>query len=138
MAQGDSARQYQAGMRSTATLRRIGESSVQPQNAAGRAHEVERRAYHAARPGFRIAEMQIGPTQTIPWHYHTEAQDTFYVINGMIRILTREPNEQVCLSVGETYSVRPGRPHLVANAGGASAVFLVLQGMGKHDFVALT
>ena len=82
--------------------------------------------------------MQIGPTQTIPWHYHTEAQDTFYVIEGAIRILTRKPEEEVCLTAGMTYSVRPGRPHLVVNAGETSAVFLVLQGMGEHDFVALT
>ncbi len=34
-------------------------------------YEVERRAYHAARPGFRIAELQISPTQKVPWHYHT-------------------------------------------------------------------
>ncbi|WP_342722956.1 cupin domain-containing protein [Bradyrhizobium sp. B097] len=70
-------------------------------------------------------------------HYHTEAQDTFYVINGTIRVSTREPEEEVCLTVGMTYSVRPGRPHLVANAGAISAVFLVLQGMGEHDFVPL-
>ena len=38
---------------------------MQPLNAAGRTYEVERRAYHAARPGFRIAEMQIGPTQRV-------------------------------------------------------------------------
>jgi quercetin dioxygenase-like cupin family protein len=111
---------------------------MQPLNAAGRTYEVEHRAYHAARPGFRIAEMQIDPIQTIPWHYHTEAQDTFYVINGTIRIFAREPEEEVCLTAGMTYSVRPGRPHLVANAGDTSAVFLVLQGMGEHDFVPLT
>jgi quercetin dioxygenase-like cupin family protein len=111
---------------------------MQPVNAAGRTYEVERRAHHAVRPGFRITEMQIGPTQTIPWHHHTEAQDTFYVINGTIRVLMREPEEEVWLTVGKTYSVRPGRPHLVANAGDASAVFLILQGIGKHDFVALT
>ena len=29
-------------------------------------YEVERRAYHAARPGFRIAELQISPTQKVP------------------------------------------------------------------------
>lgn len=110
---------------------------MQPVNAAGRTYEVERRAHHAIRPGFRIVEMQIGPTQTIPWHYHTQAQDTFYVIEGMIRIFTREPEEEVCLTVGMTYSVRPGRPHLVVNDGDTSAVFLVLQGMGEHDFVAL-
>jgi quercetin dioxygenase-like cupin family protein len=82
--------------------------------------------------------MQIGPTQTIPWHCHTETQDTFYVISGTIRIFAREPEEEVCLTAGKTYSVRPGRPHLVANAGDTSAVFLVLQGMGEHDFVPLT
>jgi quercetin dioxygenase-like cupin family protein len=111
---------------------------MQPLNPAGRTYEVERRAHHAVRPGFRIAEMQIGPTQTVPWHYHTQAQDTFYVINGSIRVIMREPEEQVRLMVGETYSVRPGRPHLVANAGDTSAVFLVLQGIGEHDFVPLT
>jgi mannose-6-phosphate isomerase-like protein (cupin superfamily) len=111
---------------------------VQQVSAPVRTYEVERRTYHAARRGFRITEMQIGPTQTIPWHYHTEAQDTFYVINGTIRVLTREPEEEVCLTVGMTYLVRPGRPHLVANAGDTSAIFLVLQGMGEHDFIPLT
>jgi quercetin dioxygenase-like cupin family protein len=99
-------------------------------------YEVERRAYHATRPGFRIVEMQIGPTQTVPWHYHTKAKDTFYVIDGTIRILTREPEEEVRLTSGESYSVRPAQPHRVANAGDTSAVFLILQGMGEHDFIA--
>src|SRR5262249_2996882 len=39
-------------------------------------YEVERRAYHAARPGFRIAELQISPTQKVPWHYHNNVHDT--------------------------------------------------------------
>jgi len=111
---------------------------MQPGIAAARTYDVELRAHHAVRPGFRIAEIQISPTQTIPWHYHTEAQDTFYVIAGTIRISMREPEEEVRLTVAETYTVRPGRPHLVANAGDTSAVFLVLQGMGRHDFIALT
>jgi quercetin dioxygenase-like cupin family protein len=119
-------------------LRRFGERvHMQPLNDADRAYEVERRAYHAARPGFRIAEMQIGPAQTIPWHYHTNTQDTFYVIEGTIRVSAREPEEDVLLTVGMTYSVRPGRPHLVANAGDASAIFLVLQGMGQIYFFNL-
>ena len=110
---------------------------MQPVKDASRPYTVERRSYHAVRPGFRIVELQIGPTQTIPWHYHSQAQDTFYVISGTIRILTRGPEEEVCLTAGQTYSVHPGRPHLVANADDGSAVFLVLQGMGEPDFVAL-
>ena len=34
-------------------------------------YEVERRAYYGERPGFRIAELQISPTQKVPWHFHT-------------------------------------------------------------------
>jgi len=45
-------------------------------------YEVERRAYHAQRPGFRIAELQISPTQQVPWHYHNNVHDTFYAVNG--------------------------------------------------------
>jgi len=33
--------------------------------------------------------------------------------------------------------VRPGRPHLVTNAGPRSATFLVLQGIGEYDYVGL-
>jgi quercetin dioxygenase-like cupin family protein len=139
MAQGDPAGQYQTGMRLSATygaeLKRV---HVQPLNAAGRMYEVERRAYHAARPGFRIVEMQIGPTQTIPWHYHSEARDTFYVLSGSIRVRTRAREAQVVLAPGESYAVAAGCPHSVENAGATSAVFLILQGIGEHDFIPLT
>ena len=137
MGQGDPSGQHQTGVRLTATalFRSNGESLMQPLKDTSRNYEVERRSCYAARPGFRIAELQISPTQTVPWHY--QVQDTFYVINGKIRIFIREPEDEVCLTVGQTYAVRPGRPHLVTNAGDTSAVFLVLQGIGEHDFVAL-
>ncbi len=110
---------------------------MQPPSAEARTYEVERRAYHAARPGFRIAEIQISSNQAVPWHYHTNAQDTFYVIGGTIRISMRDPEQEVSLTIGETCSVRPGRPHRVTNAGDTSAVFLILQGPGEHDFKTL-
>lgn len=101
-------------------------------------YEVERRARHAERPGFRISELQISPTQKVPWHYHSNVQDTFYVLQGRIRIFLREPKEDVRLGPGETYAVVPRRPHLVVNGGDTSATFLVLQGLGEYDFVPLT
>ena len=104
---------------------------------ASQLYEVERRARHAERPGFRISELQLSPTQKVPWHYHTNVHDTFYVIEGHIRILLREPSEEVRLGPCETYSVRPARPHFVANAGDASATFLILQGVGEYDYVPL-
>ena len=101
-------------------------------------YEVERRARHAERPGFRMAELQIGPTQHVPWHYHNHIQDTFYVLAGRLRLFLRDPKTEVPLGPGETFVVRPGRPHMVTNAGDGSAVFLVLQGIGDYDYVPLT
>ena len=100
-------------------------------------YEVERRVEHAARPGFRITELQISATQKVPWHYHSKVQDTFYVLQGNLRIFMQDPKEEVRLAPGETYSVKPRRPHLVTNGGDASATFLVLQGIGEYDFVPL-
>ena len=100
-------------------------------------YEVERRAEHAARPGFRITEIQISSAQKVPWHYHNNVQDTFYVLKGNLRLFLRDPKEEVRLGPGDTYSVKPRRPHLVANGGEGSATFLVLQGIGEYDFVPL-
>jgi quercetin dioxygenase-like cupin family protein len=95
-------------------------------------------AFHAERPGFRITELQLSPTQKVPWHYHTNVQDTFYVLEGRLRLFLRDPKEEVRLGPGETYSVRPGQHHLVVNGGDSSATFLVLQGIGEFDHVPLT
>ena len=73
----------------------------------------------------------------MPWHYHSAVQDTFYVLEGELRLFLREPKEEVRLAPGATYSVPARRPHLVANAGASSATFLVLQGIGEYDFVPL-
>ncbi len=100
-------------------------------------YEVERRARHAERPGFRISELQLSKTQQEPWHSHTNIQDTFYVLEGRLRLFLRDPKEEVRLAPGETYAVRPGRPHLVTNGGEGSATFLVLQGIGEYDYVPL-
>jgi quercetin dioxygenase-like cupin family protein len=110
---------------------------MEPVKDASHLYEVERRARHAERPGFRITELQISPTQQVPWHFHTHTQDTFYVLEGRIRVFLRDPKESVTAGPGETFTVRPGRPHLVTNAGSTSAVFLVLQGIGEYDYVPL-
>jgi quercetin dioxygenase-like cupin family protein len=101
-------------------------------------HDVEREVYHASRPGFRIAELKISPTQKVPWHCHSNVQDTFYVLEGLLRLFLRDPKEEVLLAPRETYSVRPKRAHLVTNASETAATFLVLQGIGEYDFILLT
>jgi len=99
--------------------------------------DVDRQIEHAVRSGFRIAELQISAKQSVPWHYHTHIQDTFYVLEGTLRLFLRDPKEEVRLGPGETYAVKARRPHLVTNGGDTPATFLVLQGIGEYDFVPL-
>jgi hypothetical protein len=48
-------------------------------------YEVERSAHYGARPDFRITDLQISPSQKVPWHCHNNIQDTFYVVEGTLR-----------------------------------------------------
>jgi quercetin dioxygenase-like cupin family protein len=104
---------------------------------ASHLYEVERRARHCEREGFRITELQLSPAQTVPWHTHTNVSDTFYVLAGDMRLFLQNPKEKVELKAGQVYQVVPGRPHLVTNAGTGSMTFLVLQGVGEYDYVPL-
>jgi mannose-6-phosphate isomerase-like protein (cupin superfamily) len=92
---------------------------MDPIKDASHLFEFERLTHHAERPGFRITELQISPIHQVPWHCHSNIQDTFYVIDGHLSLFLREPKEEVRLAPGETYSVRPRRPHLVRNGGTA-------------------
>lgn len=104
---------------------------------ASHLYEVERRAYHLQRPGFRVAELQLSPTQKVPWHYHNNISDTFYVVEGTMRLFLQEPKEEVILKPGESFVAGPGRPHLVTNGGSSSLTFLIMQGVGEYDYVPL-
>jgi mannose-6-phosphate isomerase-like protein (cupin superfamily) len=100
-------------------------------------YEAERRVHHLVRPGFRITEMQIGPAQQVPWHYHNHVQDTIYVVSGAIRIELHDPTEEVRLAPGKTFAIAPRRPHRVTNIGDVSANFFVLQDGGEFDFAPI-
>jgi quercetin dioxygenase-like cupin family protein/catechol 2,3-dioxygenase-like lactoylglutathione lyase family enzyme len=110
---------------------------LERREASAPAYQVERRAEHATRPGFRIRELQLSPTQEVPWHLHSRIRDTFYVLQGSLRIFLNRPSAEVVLGSGETFAVEPGRPHRVTNDGPGSVVFLVLQGLGEYDYVPL-
>jgi mannose-6-phosphate isomerase-like protein (cupin superfamily) len=118
-------------------LREADMKQGQPVQDASHLYEAERRVLHAARPGFRIVELQLSPTQKVPWHSHTNISDTFYVLEGHMRLFLQDPKEEVNLKPGEVYVVRVARPHLVTNGGTTSLTFLNLQGVGEIDFVPL-
>jgi mannose-6-phosphate isomerase-like protein (cupin superfamily) len=115
----------------------VAHRKLEPVKDASHLYEVERRARHVVRPGFHISELQLSPTQTVPWHFHTNIADTFYVLEGQMRLFLQKPKEEVRLGPGESYTAVAGRPHLVTNIGTTSLTFLVLQGIGEYDYVPL-
>ena len=62
-------------------------------------------------------ELQLSAKQKVPWHTHSNVSDTFYVLEGHMRLFLQNPKEEVNLKPGEVYVVRPTRPHLVTNGG---------------------
>lgn len=109
---------------------------MEPVSDARHLLKVDHNEYHAERPGFRIAELRISPGQEVPWHCHTDVQDTFYVLEGRIAISLRDPDQMVVVERRETHTVRPGCAHRVTTYGELPATFLVLQA-GQYDFVPL-
>lgn len=110
---------------------------LEPVKDASHLYEVEHRAYHLQRPGFRIAELRLSPTQKVPWHCHSHVSDTFYVLEGEMRLFLQDPKQEVRLKPGESFVAAAGRPHLVTNAGKTSLTFLIMQGVGEYDYVPL-
>jgi hypothetical protein len=63
---------------------------------------------YVERPEFRISEVRIGPTQEVPWHFHTNVRDSFLVLEGNIRITMQKPDEEVLLAQKPYFSSSGG------------------------------
>lgn len=100
-------------------------------------YPVRNRQRYGERPGFKITELILEHGQEVPWHRHTTVIDTFYVIEGTLRVAATEPSQEVVLGPAQVFQVRAGRPHRVTSASAAPTRFLVIgdaQGAGLYDF----
>lgn len=77
----------------------------------------------------------LAPGESIPWHYHSQITDHYFILQGVLSITTRGPNEDRALGAGERHRIPPGAPHLLANRGTAECTFLNLQGVGTYDWI---
>ena len=97
------------------------ERKFEPVKDASHLYEVERRARHLVRPDFHISELQLSPTQSVPWHYHTNISDTFYVLEGRMRLFLQKPKQEVQLGPGESYVAAASRAG-VSSAASTSSI----------------
>ena len=85
-----------------------------------------------------VREYTLGPGEAIPWHRHTEVSDYYYGLEGVVVVETRNPPARHEVGAGQSATVTPPTVHHVSNAGRESCRFLLVQGVGKYDFVKET
>lgn len=104
---------------------------MQQQRAASRGqHHIV-----AETPELRVVEYVLQPGDQNPWHHHSNVTDRIYCLEGLIGVSLRDTGEKAILHPGESYVVSPGTVHFAGNAGSGVSRFLLVQGVGKYDFV---
>lgn len=83
----------------------------------------------------RVSLQTFEGDQCVPWHRHTEVTDTFFCLEGTGRIQIRGQSEDITVTAGERYDIAPGIEHQVSSANGARCRMILIQGVGKADFI---
>jgi len=99
-------------------------------------YEVKKRDTLVEAPGLRVRHFELTPDQGVPWHTHTEIDDTFVVLDGPLIVETRNPDARNKLATGDIFKVPAGQPHYVHGDDGPVR-FIILQGVGTYDFVPI-
>jgi mannose-6-phosphate isomerase-like protein (cupin superfamily) len=68
--------------------------------------------------------------------FNRESTDHYFVLQGALTIETRRPDDRRVITVGERYKILPGTAHCVSNESASECQFLLVQGVGKHDWHA--
>lgn len=89
----------------------------------------------AETPELRVVEYVMQPGDQHPWHHHSKVTDRFYCLEGLIGVSLRDTGEKTVLRPGESYAVSPGTIHCAGNAASGVSRYLLIQGIGKYDFV---
>lgn len=82
-----------------------------------------------------VREYTLDPGETIPWHRHSAVSDYYYGLEGEVVIETRGPAARHELGPGHTTTVTPPTVHQVSNASAVPCRFLLIQGVGRYDFI---
>ncbi len=86
-------------------------------------------------PEVRVRILTLEKDNVIKWHYHTNVTDNTFCLEGNIEVRFQEPEESLTLSPGDHCEVKPHRIHTVINLNETPSKYLLVQGVGKYDFV---
>ena len=82
----------------------------------------------------RVQILTLSDGECIPWHFHSTVYDIFVCLQGITRIKTRGPDAQYLLAAGEHCTVAPNTAHEVSCQDTQGCKFVLVQGIGAHDF----
>ena len=85
--------------------------------------------------GLRVQIMTLESDEVVPWHHHTEITDTFICLDGTMIVQVKGPDGVHELKPGEMREVPPMTDHHVMPKNGGSCRFVIVQGIGEHDFI---
>jgi quercetin dioxygenase-like cupin family protein len=77
----------------------------------------------------------LDPFDVIPWHHHSACTDYYFVLRGALTIETRSPDGHHLVHVGSRHQLTPGTVHRISNGGAEDCEFLLIQGIGKPDWI---
>ena len=82
----------------------------------------------------QVRVFTLARNEVIPWHFHGESTDHYFVLRGTLTIETQRPNERHTFATGERFKIRPGTAHRISNELESDCEFLLVQGVGKYDW----
>jgi quercetin dioxygenase-like cupin family protein len=97
-------------------------------------YSIEGRELIAETPELRVQILTLADGEEVPWHYHMVITDTFVCLDGPMTVRTKAPSREYELGPGDTCAVPPKTAHQVAGTNGGRCRFVIVQGVGPHDF----
>jgi quercetin dioxygenase-like cupin family protein len=85
----------------------------------------------------RASVLTLAAGECVPWHYHSTITDSFVCLEGPMEVETRAPPAVHRLTSGQRCEVAPKTAHTVRGVDGGSCRFLLMQGVGLYDNVAV-
>ena len=106
-------------------------------HALAHTYDVSEREMIVNTDDVRVHTMQLTAEQTVPWHKHSVVDDTFLCMSGTMTIRTDGDIKKIVLTPGERYTVVAGVGHYVEPASSDGTKFLLIQAIGKHDYIPI-
>lgn len=101
-----------------------------------RKYTIERTDILAATSELRVLHLTLLPEQEVPWHRHPANADLFIGLTGRFTVYTQNFPSQP-MEPAQHFNVPAMEPHRVVNESDSPCTFLVIQGVGRYDYIAM-